>query len=107
MKLKNAVIILYDETEMEREENDVLENVDIHYYYHHNRPPNFSLKSKWIHFFVKRLKDIIDFIHGIESEYKLCCVVSFICGRAWLIKEKHQYFCYKCYKKIKNSKRIL
>ncbi|KKN90792.1 hypothetical protein LCGC14_0223750 [marine sediment metagenome] len=78
-------------------------NSDIHMYYYHIRPPNFDFTSKSIHFIVKFMKNIMDFIHGIESGYRLCCIISYLRGKAKFIRPTHQYFCYKCQDKIKKG----
>jgi len=103
MKLKNASIITFEDSTVLVEDTDEMINSDIHMYYYHSRPPNFDLTSKWVHFLVKRLKDFMDFIHGIESGYKLCCIQSYLRGQAKLIIPNHQYYCPKCYEKIKNG----
>lgn len=103
MILKNASIVTFNDSTVLIEDGDTIENSDIHMYYYHIRPPNFDLTSKWIHFWVKFMKNIMDFIHGIESGYRLCCIMSYLRGKAIFIRPKHQYFCNKCYEKIKNK----
>lgn len=103
MILKNASILTFNDSTIVVEDNDIMENSDIHMYYYHIRPPNFDLTSKSIHFVVKFMKNIMDFIHGIESGYKLCCIISYLRGKAKIIIPKHQYFCDKCYDKIKKG----
>jgi hypothetical protein len=103
MIIKNASIITFNDSTIIKEDTDTLIKCDIHMYYYHIRPPNFDLTSKWIHFWVKRLKDFMDFIHGIESGYRLCCIMSYLRGKATFIRPKHQYFCHKCYNKIKKG----
>ena len=101
MIIKDASIITFDDSYIEKEYGDKLENCDIHMYYYHIRPPNFDLTSKSVHFFVKFLKNVIDFIHGIESGYRMCCILAYLRGKAELIIPKHQYFCHNCLIKIK------
>jgi hypothetical protein len=100
MIIKNASIVTFDDSSVEWDSTDTRVNTDVHMYYYHIRPPNFDLTSKSIHFCVKFLKNVIDFIHGIESGFKLCCIISYLRGKAVFIRPNHQYYCYKCMNKI-------
>jgi len=104
MIIKNASILTFNDSYIEWVDTDTRINVDVHMYYYHIRPPNFDLTSKSVHFCVKFLKNVIDFIHGIESGFKLCCILSYLRGKAVFIRPDHQYYCPKCMDKIKSGK---
>jgi len=63
-----------------------------------------NARSRGVHFLVRMLYNIADFIHGIESGFKMCCIVAFLRNKAISIPEIHQGLCYKCYKKLLKSR---
>ncbi len=51
-----------------------------------------------IHKIINILNGIADFLHWLESGYKLCCIFAYIRKQKYHIKGIQHALCYKCFK---------
>ncbi|KKL52360.1 hypothetical protein LCGC14_2286240 [marine sediment metagenome] len=52
--------------------------------------------------FINISMQIVHFIHGIESGYKICCIISFLKDYDYNVPHIEHVLCYKHYKKVLN-----
>ena len=60
--------------------------------------------NRIMHFIVIILQKVANIIHGIESGYRMCCIMAYLTGCSFYIPEINQGLCYKCYKKMMKNK---
>lgn len=58
---------------------------------------NKSFKNRFLYFIVNMLRFITDIVYGIESGFRICCIIAYITHRRYQLSGIHHHLCYRCY----------